>query len=151
VAYCCYISHFWSFSTDIPRLCRHELPSIEPRQTTLLTVTTGAVFGILVTISSCGAGAFGVTALLLLYPRLPMAIIARATSRMRTRHKGRAGLSRIILRSLVVNSDSRSPPFIAILVDRFQFHESLAAYATTERMQGHDDICRKRVPSGYRL
>lgn len=35
--------------------------------------------------------------------------------------------------------DAQRP--IAILVDRFQFHESLAAYATNERMQGHDDIC----------
>ena len=52
-----------------------RLMAIEPRQTTLLTVTTGAVLGVLVTISSVGAGALGVTALLLLYPRLPMAII----------------------------------------------------------------------------
>ena len=39
------------------------------------TVLTGALLGILVTISSVGAGALGVTALLLLYPRLPMAVI----------------------------------------------------------------------------
>ena len=52
-----------------------RLLAIEPRQTTLLTVTTGAALGVLVTISSVGAGALGVTALLLLYPRLPMAII----------------------------------------------------------------------------
>ena len=36
---------------------------------------TGVVLGVLVTISSVGAGAIGVTVLLLLYPRLPMAII----------------------------------------------------------------------------
>jgi uncharacterized membrane protein YfcA len=35
----------------------------------------GVLLGILVTISSVGAGALGVTALLLLYPRLPMATI----------------------------------------------------------------------------
>jgi uncharacterized membrane protein YfcA len=52
-----------------------RLLAIEPKQTTLLTVMTGAVLGVLVTISSVGAGALGVTALLLLYPRLPMAII----------------------------------------------------------------------------
>jgi uncharacterized protein len=52
-----------------------RLLAIEPKQTTVLTVTTGAVLGVLVTISSVGAGALGVTALLLLYPRLPMAII----------------------------------------------------------------------------
>jgi uncharacterized protein len=42
-----------------------------PRYIPLLTVTTGAVLGILVAISSVGAGAIGVTALILLYPRLP--------------------------------------------------------------------------------
>ena len=40
-----------------------------------LTIITGAVLGGLVTISSVGAGALGVTALLMLYPRVPMAII----------------------------------------------------------------------------
>ncbi len=35
----------------------------------------GIVLGVLVSISSVGAGAIGVTALLLLYPRLPMARI----------------------------------------------------------------------------
>jgi uncharacterized membrane protein YfcA len=41
------------------------------RHTAALTVGTGALLGFLVTISSVGAGALGVTALLLLYPRLP--------------------------------------------------------------------------------
>jgi len=36
-----------------------------------LTVTLGAVLGVLVSISSVGAGAIGVTALLMLYPRMP--------------------------------------------------------------------------------
>jgi uncharacterized membrane protein YfcA len=45
------------------------------RRTRVLTTLTGAVLGVLVTISSVGAGAIGVTALLLLYPRLPMARI----------------------------------------------------------------------------
>lgn len=40
-----------------------------------LTVLTGAALGVLVTLSSVGAGALGVTALLLLYPRLPIARI----------------------------------------------------------------------------
>jgi uncharacterized protein len=39
------------------------------------TVLVGATLGVLVSISSVGAGAVGVTALLLLYPRLPMARI----------------------------------------------------------------------------
>ena len=40
-----------------------------------LTVAMGAVLGVLVTFSSVGAGAIGVTALVLLYPRIPMARI----------------------------------------------------------------------------
>lgn len=39
------------------------------------TVLVGIALGVLVSISSVGAGAVGVTALLLLYPRLPMATI----------------------------------------------------------------------------
>ena len=39
--------------------------------TALLTVAVGAVLGILVSISSVGAGAIGMTALVLLYPQLP--------------------------------------------------------------------------------
>ncbi|MGH7088364.1 MAG: sulfite exporter TauE/SafE family protein, partial [Stellaceae bacterium] len=38
----------------------------------LLTVLTGAALGVLVSISSVGAGALGVTALVLLYPREPL-------------------------------------------------------------------------------
>jgi len=45
------------------------------RHTAVSTVLVGALLGVLVTISSVGAGALGVTALLLLYPRLPMAVI----------------------------------------------------------------------------
>ena len=44
---------------------------LSPRRTTALTVLLGAVLGVLVSISSVGAGALGVTAILLLYPRLP--------------------------------------------------------------------------------
>jgi uncharacterized membrane protein YfcA len=52
-----------------------RLLAVERSQTTWLTVATGVALGVLVTISSVGAGALGVTALLLLYPRLPIAII----------------------------------------------------------------------------
>ena len=45
-------------------------------QTRLYTVIVGLVLGVLVTISSVGAGALGVTALLLLYPELPIVKIA---------------------------------------------------------------------------
>jgi uncharacterized membrane protein YfcA len=43
----------------------------DPRRTTALTVLVGAILGALVSISSVGAGALGMTAVLLLYPRLP--------------------------------------------------------------------------------
>ena len=42
-----------------------------PCRTAGLTVLVGAVLGLLVTISSVGAGALGATALMMLYPRLP--------------------------------------------------------------------------------
>jgi len=45
-------------------------------QTIGFTVLTGVVLGVLVTISSVGAGALGVTALILLYPELPVVKIA---------------------------------------------------------------------------
>jgi uncharacterized membrane protein YfcA len=51
------------------------IEKIGPRQTARLTVLIGAVLGVLVTLSSVGAGAMGVTALLLLYPRAPMSVI----------------------------------------------------------------------------
>jgi len=44
---------------------------LSPARTALLTVLVGATLGILVSISSVGAGAMGVTALIVLYPQLP--------------------------------------------------------------------------------
>ncbi len=51
---------------------RWRLEQLDPRSTTRATVLVGAALGVLVSISSVGAGAVGVTALLLLYPRLPI-------------------------------------------------------------------------------
>ena len=48
---------------------------LDPWRRTVLTVVLGAVLGILVSISSVGARALGVTAIILLYPRLPAARI----------------------------------------------------------------------------
>ena len=45
---------------------------LDERRTRALTVAAGAVLGVLVSVSSVGAGAIGVTALSLLYPRLPI-------------------------------------------------------------------------------
>ncbi len=44
---------------------------IPARRKPLLTVLAGALLGVLVTLSSIGAGALGATLILLLYPRLP--------------------------------------------------------------------------------
>jgi uncharacterized membrane protein YfcA len=41
---------------------------VSPRGTALLTIASGVLLGVMVTISSVGAGALGVTALVLLYP-----------------------------------------------------------------------------------
>lgn len=43
----------------------------DPKRTFWLTVLTGAILGVLVSLSSVGAGALGVTALFFLYPSLP--------------------------------------------------------------------------------
>lgn len=46
--------------------------SRNPRTTAQLTVLAGVLLGVLVSISSVGAGALGVTALILLYPQVPI-------------------------------------------------------------------------------
>jgi Sulfite exporter TauE/SafE len=48
---------------------------LSARRTNWLTLLSGTVLGVLVSISSVGAGAIGVTFLILLYPHLPMASI----------------------------------------------------------------------------
>jgi len=50
--------------------------TVTESRTFTFTVLTGVLLGVLVTISSVGAGALGVTALLLLYPELPAISIA---------------------------------------------------------------------------
>jgi uncharacterized membrane protein YfcA len=54
---------------------RGRLEHVSARTIARATVLVGAALGVLVSISSVGAGAVGVTALLLLYPQLPMARI----------------------------------------------------------------------------
>lgn len=48
---------------------------LDERQRALVTTALGAFLGVLVSISSVGAGAIGVTVLILLYPKLPAARI----------------------------------------------------------------------------
>jgi uncharacterized membrane protein YfcA len=52
-----------------------RIGSLAPKRISAITVGVGAVLGVLVSISSVGAGAIGVTALILLYPKLPTARI----------------------------------------------------------------------------
>ena len=52
-----------------------RIERLDERTIARATVLVGAALGVLVSISSVGAGAVGVTALLVLYPRLPMARI----------------------------------------------------------------------------
>ncbi len=52
-----------------------RLGALDRQQVSLLTVAVGAVLGAMVSISSVGAGAIGVTCLILLYPNLPTAKI----------------------------------------------------------------------------
>jgi uncharacterized membrane protein YfcA len=56
-------------------LAEPMLARVMPRREAQLTVLTGILLGVLVTVSSVGAGALGVTALLVLYPRVRMAVI----------------------------------------------------------------------------
>jgi uncharacterized protein len=52
-----------------------RLSPLSPDRIAFLTVIVGGILGVLVSISSVGAGAIGATALVLLYPKLPMARI----------------------------------------------------------------------------
>jgi uncharacterized membrane protein YfcA len=63
------------FRRSIQRLAAARMGALRPRQRDVLTILTGVVLGVLVSLSSVGAGAVGVTALILLYPELPTARI----------------------------------------------------------------------------
>ena len=49
-----------------------RLDTVPPARVARLTIILGAVLGVLVSLSSVGAGAIGMTALLVLYPKLPV-------------------------------------------------------------------------------
>lgn len=60
------------FRKQIQAFAQRKAPAQpNPQRTFWLTVVTGAILGVLVSISSVGAGALGVTALFFLYPSLP--------------------------------------------------------------------------------
>jgi uncharacterized membrane protein YfcA len=48
----------------------NNIPEMHPDRVRKLTILTGAILGVLVSLSSVGAGAIGVTALVFLYPKL---------------------------------------------------------------------------------
>lgn len=63
------------FRNSLMRVYQRRVGEIEPKLVRNLTIAMGALLGLLVTISSVGAGAIGVTALMLLYPTMPTARI----------------------------------------------------------------------------
>ena len=63
------------FGGSIVAIYRARVAELDPQRTAVSTILVGAVLGCLVSISSVGAGALGVIALILLYPQMPMARI----------------------------------------------------------------------------
>lgn len=63
------------FGKSIIEAYRARGTAVEAKRTLSRTVMVGALLGVLVSISSVGAGAIGVVALVMLYPQLPMAKI----------------------------------------------------------------------------
>src|SRR5579875_2353494 len=63
------------FGQSLVNAYRARTVEIAPERTRIATVMVGAALGVLVSLSSVGAGAVGVIALVMLYPQLPMAKI----------------------------------------------------------------------------
>lgn len=63
------------FRQPLMRFYMQRVPEMDPKMVRTLTIAMGAILGVLVSISSVGAGAIGVTALILLYPKMPIARI----------------------------------------------------------------------------
>jgi len=61
------------FRAKLLEIAAQRVPELDPGKAALLTVATGLVLGVLVSLSSVGAGAIGMTALVFLYPKLPTA------------------------------------------------------------------------------
>jgi uncharacterized membrane protein YfcA len=60
------------FNRQILAVYAARIGEVSEKRTTIVTVIVGAILGVLVSITSVGAGALGVTALILLYPRQPL-------------------------------------------------------------------------------
>ena len=63
------------FRKSVARVYADRVGELSSSQVRNLTIAMGALLGVLVSISSVGAGAIGVTALILLYPKMPIARI----------------------------------------------------------------------------
>ncbi len=63
------------FGSTIVGAYRARAVELDPQRTATNTILVGTLLGVLVSISSVGAGAIGVIALIMLYPQLPMARI----------------------------------------------------------------------------
>ncbi len=63
------------YRSKILAYCKRCLPAVSGRKIRNLTILTGALLGIMVSLSSVGAGAIGVTVLIILYPTIPTARI----------------------------------------------------------------------------
>ena len=63
------------FRRQLFDLAARRALEVGPRATMVLTVALGAALGALITLSSVGAGAIGVTVLIFLYPKMPVARI----------------------------------------------------------------------------
>ncbi len=63
------------FGQPLVAMYRARVAELDPRRTLTATILFGALLGVLVTISSVGAGAIGVVVLIMLYPQMPMARI----------------------------------------------------------------------------
>jgi uncharacterized membrane protein YfcA len=100
------------FRKSIVRMSMARMTEMSVERTRWLTVVTGFALGVLVTISSVGAGALGVTALIFLYPRLPMVRIVGSdiahavplTLAAGLGHWLLGGLDFMLLRSLLIGS-----------------------------------------------
>lgn len=60
----------------VAHFVRDDKPGMDPRSLARATILLGFILGVLVSVTSVGAGALGTTALLILYPRYPLARIA---------------------------------------------------------------------------
>lgn len=61
------------FRKTVMEIYASRVGEMPPATVRNLTILMGAILGVLVSISSVGAGAIGVTALILLYPKMPIA------------------------------------------------------------------------------